>query len=249
MKNKASRHPHLQIDTKNGGRGNPALPTPTKSGHTYITMPEETQKPQKSQMYENGPQKFIEFLDIYREPKLEELAFYDLIINVAQEVPLPFREESYNIVEWTNTVEKYLDDEIKLVGNQETKNIQTINATYMSKSQPLRLKVNKLWYIHMPWDHNGDHNDEGLNDMENLCCKIGLYIKNKKKVLIHCAQGQCRSQYLLAMYLMYDRQHDLKGATSEIQQKLDQGELDFTRFQLEMGEWQKKTFEGRRKKP
>lgn len=155
---------------------------------------------QKTPGYPDGP---IAIYDddvyLYLEPTAEEAARFDVVFNVAKEVPNPFEAEAAK--KRQSFVESPVPDTALTNASFATAfefqpgNDRSHDTPTTPKANPWKMPE----YVHMPWDHNTDI----APDLMQLCKKIEERTREGKKVLIHCQQGASRSASLIIAYGLY----------------------------------------------
>lgn len=167
----------------------------------------EHNEDQKSPAYPDGPVAIYEDnVFLYLEPTAEEAAKFDLVINVAQEVPNPF----------TAVPEAPKAEPPRPADNSPIPDTALTDASFrtafeypptpddaMGETTPTTPKAmfppKQPEYIHMPWEHNTDISV----DLMSLCEKVEKTVNEGKKVLIHCQQGASRSASLIIAYGLF----------------------------------------------
>lgn len=160
----------------------------------------------KSASYPDGPILMYEpSVHLYLEPKIEEAAQFDVIINVAREVKNPFKTgEERGAAERSSSPMNV--DVVSPTCSQDDSPPNTALSMLSFQTafeiQPSPAQQRLPEYIHVPWDHNTDVKDE----LWDLCELIDNRAKEGKKVLVHCQQGASRSATLIIAYHMYKNQ-------------------------------------------
>lgn len=158
----------------------------------------ESNEDQKSPGYPDGPVAIYgDNVYLYLEPTAEEARKFDVVINVAREVPNPFeagptsRDEvmhDLSPVPDTATTDSSFATAFEYIPEERTPT--TPKAMFALKEPE---------YIHIPWDHNTDIG----TDLLHLCETIERKTLAGKKVLVHCQQGASRSASLIIAYGLY----------------------------------------------
>lgn len=155
--------------------------------------------------YPNGPiQIYDSGVFLYLEPTAEEASRFDVIINVAQEIPNPFANPSARngtvMSAWRNASanSEQLAGEPQTAVSEasfksafESPQVETPKASGIDQSGPE--------YVHVGWGHNS----EILDDLYPLCELIDSRVSQGKNVLIHCQLGVSRSASLVIAYGLY----------------------------------------------
>lgn len=157
----------------------------------------ESNEDQKSPTYPDGPVAIYgNDVYLYMEPTAEEASRFDVIVNVAREVPNPFKasldkdepmEDSSPIPDTAVTSSSFAT----AFEFQPDDMTPTTPKAQFSPKEPE--------YIHIPWDHNTDIG----SDLMFLCETIERKTLAGKKVLVHCQQGASRSASLIIAYGIY----------------------------------------------
>ncbi|KAL5604546.1 uncharacterized protein BROUX77_004732 [Berkeleyomyces rouxiae] len=148
----------------------------------------------KSPTYPDGPVAIYDNdVFLYLEPNAEEASQFDVVINVAREVKNPF-SHSHN-----RPSSPCPDTAVTTASFSTALEFHAPEADSASTSRAATPKPKIPHYIHMPWDHNTDISV----DLMHLCEKIDGFVKQRKRVLIHCQQGASRSASLIIAYGLY----------------------------------------------
>ncbi|KAL2259343.1 hypothetical protein VTK26DRAFT_7001 [Humicola hyalothermophila] len=163
----------------------------------------ENNEDQKSPGYPQGPIAIYgDNVFLYLEPTAQEAARFDVVINVAREVPNPFKTASSQPMD---TKEKLAEDSPVPETAMSTASFATAFEYFPAESPngtpttPKPQPLKEPEYIHIPWDHNTDIG----KDLMGLCETIEKRTKEGKKVLVHCQQGASRSASLIIAYGLY----------------------------------------------
>lgn len=157
----------------------------------------ESNEDQKSPGYPDGPVAIYgSEVFLYMEPTAEEASKFDVIINVAREVPNPFKAavdrdepmEDTSPIPDTAVTSSSFATAFEFIPDDVT---PTTPKAQFSPKEPE--------YIHIPWDHNTDIS----SDLMFLCETIERKTLAGKKVLVHCQQGASRSASLIIAYGIY----------------------------------------------
>ncbi|KAL1871345.1 tyrosine/serine/threonine protein phosphatase [Diaporthe australafricana] len=157
----------------------------------------ESNEDQKSPGYPNGPVAIYgSEVFLYMEPTAEEASKFDVIINVAREVPNPFKA--------TSDIDEPMGDTSPIPDTAVTSSsfataFEFIPDDITPTTPKAQFSPKEPEYIHIPWDHNTDIS----SDLMFLCETIERKTLAGKKVLVHCQQGASRSASLIIAYGIY----------------------------------------------
>lgn len=157
----------------------------------------ESNEDQKSPGYPDGPVAIYgNDVFLYMEPTAEEASRFDVIINVAREVPNPFQA--------TLDKDEPMEDTSPIPDTAVTSSSFATAFEFqpddMTPTTPkAQFSPREPEYIHIPWDHNTDIG----SDLMFLCETIERKTLAGKKVLVHCQQGASRSASLIIAYGIY----------------------------------------------
>lgn len=181
----------------------------------HLDSRESTRK--TSRGYPDGPIRIYDSgVFLYLEPTAEEVAQFDVVVNVAKEVANPFDTEKKRndtvMSTWRNASmasnrfssgdPQTAASEISFKSAFEYQPSESGSAT-PTASTPTSTSASKPEYIHVGWDHNS----EILDDLLPLCELIDDRISQGKKVLVHCQLGASRSASLVIAYGLYKNRH------------------------------------------
>ena len=166
----------------------------TEEGDQHLDSRESTKKSERG--YPDGPIRIYDSgVYLYLEPTAEEAAKFDVVLNMAKEVPNPFSKSDRR----DNTVMSTLRNTSPQSANSSFEFLPSEPATPMTpKPQKPRPE-----YIHVNWDHNS----EILDDLYPLCELIDDRVSKGKTVLIHCQLGVSRSASMVIAYGLYKNPH------------------------------------------
>ncbi|KAK7717538.1 tyrosine/serine/threonine protein phosphatase [Diaporthe eres] len=157
----------------------------------------ESNEDQKSPGYPDGPVAIYgSDVFLYMEPTAEEASRFDVIINVAREVPNPFKA-SLDRDEPMEDTSPIPDTAVTSSSFATAFEFQPDDMTPTTPKAQFSPKEPE--YIHIPWDHNTDIG----SDLMFLCETIERKTLAGKKVLVHCQQGASRSASLIIAYGIY----------------------------------------------
>ncbi|KAL2022309.1 hypothetical protein VTK56DRAFT_5707 [Thermocarpiscus australiensis] len=166
----------------------------------------ENNEDQKSPGYPDGPIAIYgDNVYLYLEPTAEEAARFDVVINVAREVPNPFKAASGRQPQLPDMKGNPADDSPIPDTAFTTASFATAfeylpdECSADTPTTPKAQSLKEPEYIHIPWDHNTDIGQ----DLMMLCETIDKRTKEGKKVLVHCQQGASRSASLIIAYGLY----------------------------------------------
>ncbi|KAF3006686.1 hypothetical protein E8E13_008753 [Curvularia kusanoi] len=214
-----------------GGMKFPALrPIVTKaSGLSEVPfeMEEEEEEPnfdipqskeEKPAAYPNGPICIYPAgVYLYFEPTPEQAASFDVIVNVASEVPNPFTSRPSESRKDLNArrVDGPAAENVDFAAlsqqpkttfgfGSDSPTTPKASAPVLRTIKPGETTINgKVYrtpeYIHMPWEHNTDI----VPDLYNLVKIMDDRVKQGKRVLVHCQCGVSRSASLVVAYGLY----------------------------------------------
>ncbi|PHH61814.1 hypothetical protein CDD81_7917 [Ophiocordyceps australis] len=131
---------------------------------------------------------------LYLEPTAEEASRYDVVINVAREVPNPFEAAEQK-------THASGGDQVSAMSLASAPEYLLCDSKPKDGPRGSMTCLHVPEYIHMPWDHNTDI----APDLMRLCEIIENRTTEGKKVLIHCQQGASRSASLIIAYGLYQR--------------------------------------------
>ncbi|KAL1871755.1 tyrosine/serine/threonine protein phosphatase [Paecilomyces lecythidis] len=144
---------------------------------------------------------------LYLEPTAEEASKFDVVVNVAKEIPNPFTKQSENnnsiMSTWRNAAseskrQSMVEPQTAFSDISFKSALEYLPADPESASTP-KTEQSRPEYIHVGWDHNS----EILDDLYPLCELIDDRVSKGKKVLIHCQLGVSRSASLIIAYGLY----------------------------------------------
>ena len=176
-----------------------------EEGDQHLDSRESTKKSERG--YPDGPIRIYDSgVYLYLEPTAEEAARFDVVLNMAKEVPNPFSKNDSS----DNTVVSTLRNaSISPSKRQLLIEPQTANSPFeFMPSEPATPTAPKPQkprpeYIHVNWDHNS----EILDDLYPLCELIDDRVSKGKTVLIHCQLGVSRSASMVIAYGLYKNPH------------------------------------------
>ena len=177
----------------------------------HLDSRESTKKSERG--YPDGPiQIYDSGVYLYLEPTVEEAARFDVVVNVAKEVPNPFSRKDRR----DNTVVSTLRNASVPPSKRQSliepqtaiSEISFHSAFEFIPSEPTTPTTPKPQkprpeYIHVNWDHNS----EILDDLYPLCQLIDDRVSKGKTVLIHCQLGVSRSASMVIAYGLYKNPH------------------------------------------
>ncbi|OXV08819.1 hypothetical protein Egran_03418 [Elaphomyces granulatus] len=180
----------------------------------HLDSREPTKKSERG--YPDGPiQIYDSGIYLYLEPTVEEAAKFDVVVNVAKEVPNPFSKSDRR----DNTVVSTLRNASVPPSKRQSliepqtaiseisfhsafEFIPSVPATPTTPTTPKPQKPQPE-YVHVNWDHNS----EILDDLYPLCELIDDRVSKGKTVLIHCQLGVSRSASMVIAYGLYKNPH------------------------------------------
>lgn len=156
--------------------------------------------------YPNGPiQIYDSGVFLYLEPTAQEASNFDVVINVAQEIPNPFSSPNGSNDTAMGTWRSASVGSGRLSGREpHTAASEASFKSAFESPQPETPKASGSdkpgpEYVHVGWGHNS----EILDDLHPLCELIDSRVSESKKVLIHCQLGVSRSASLVIAYGLY----------------------------------------------
>ncbi|KAJ9298482.1 hypothetical protein DTO271G3_3449 [Paecilomyces variotii] len=172
----------------------------------HLDSRESTRKNERG--YPDGPTCIYDSgVYLYLEPTAEEASKFDVVVNVAKEIPNPFTKQSENsnsiMSTWRSAAseskrQSMVEPQTAFSDISFKSALEYLPAEPESASTP-KTEQSRPEYIHVGWDHNS----EILDDLYPLCELIDDRISKGKKVLIHCQLGVSRSASLIIAYGLY----------------------------------------------
>ena len=184
----------------------------------------------KSPAYPQGPVCIYDpYVFLYLEPTKIEAREFDVVLNVAREVPNPFSLEHQASAPEKKMVDKGVqvsfdtaDKGTQVSFDAFEKDIKTSDSVLEPATAASEFSFRSALesqsdteqtagpstpkaatpepeYIHIPWDHNANV----VEDLLRLCELIEDRVRQQKKVLVHCQCGVSRSASLVVAYGIY----------------------------------------------
>lgn len=158
-----------------------------------------------SRGYPDGPIRIYDSgVFLYLEPTKDEASAFDVVVNVAKEIPNPFTNtcpENGTVVDaWQDVLgSKRLScaEPLTAISDASFKSAWEYQPDSSTSTQSPGQSGPE--YIHVGWDHNS----EILEDLYPLCEFIDSRVASGKRVLVHCQLGVSRSASLLIAYGLY----------------------------------------------
>lgn len=160
---------------------------------------------QKSPTYTEGPIPIYgDSVYLYLEPSAEEASRFDVVFNVAREVPNPYEElkkkqEEEKALRSRPDFSPIPDTAVTTASFATAFEFQPDDNNVETPTTPKANPLREPEYVHIPWDHNTDI----APHLMKLCETIHDRAKQDKKILIHCQQGASRSASLIIAYGLY----------------------------------------------
>lgn len=153
---------------------------------------------------------------LYAEPSAKEVRDFDVVINVAKEIPDPLSTKSGHGTTMSSIGEDVADTfeashAYPTLGDDSSDHgLTNIDLKSITK------RYNGMEYVHIPWQHN----QALANDLPVLTSYIDRNINvSNKRVLVHCQQGVSRSASLVIAFIMKDKAMDVNEAYAYVKKK------------------------------
>ncbi|CAN6650800.1 hypothetical protein TRVA0_024S01926 [Trichomonascus vanleenenianus] len=192
----------------------PALESFPKTG-----IPEPT----TTEAYPDGP---IEVcgpnIYLYSEPTAQEAIQFDVVINVAKEVPNPFAAPEFEDAEDCSSIYSSCSS-VEAVYHSPPSSVESTPCLADSPWTPNKnpnISISsptpcRPEYVYVPWDHNS----QLVSELSELTALIRARSDEGKRVLIHCQCGVSRSASLVVAYMMKRNAWDLNTAYRYVKSK------------------------------
>jgi tyrosine-protein phosphatase MSG5 len=184
--------PILNLDTR---RNDQDRPKPRHTDPLFSSVP-YGESVEREKAYPDGPRLIIEpNIWLYAEPDLELAKTYDVVVNVAREVGIPFIAtetlDPFRISpqsEFDETSTSPFSPPSS--GANPSPSVSSSVSSGLSPQLPLKAtetvptsyKFNDVEYMHIPWDHNSSL----TQDLPGIVDYILERSEEGKKVLVHC---------------------------------------------------------------
>lgn len=161
--------------------------------------------------YPDGPIRIYDSgVFLYLEPTAQEASKFDVVVNVAKEIPNPFTQtrpgSGTPVDAWRDAVDsKRMSSAEPQTALSEASFRFAFEYQPEVSSTPTPTQEEKRMpeYFHVGWDHNS----EIVDDLQSLCELIDSRVAQGKKVLVHCQLGVSRSASLVIAYGLYKNRH------------------------------------------
>lgn len=180
-------------------------------------------------VYSSGPVCILSpNLWLYSQPSALEARQFDVVINVAKEIPNPLIPERPHRASAMTPIHESEDFLVERDHERSRKSSSSSCTTTdedhssfssgsdVSDTQIKSDRFGETEYVHMPWQHN----QAVTGDLPALTNFIDRRVNlDNKRVLVHCQQGVSRSASLVIAYVMKAKVMDINTAYSYVKDK------------------------------